>query len=510
VAGGSHELVVMDADGGGERTLVRPQGAAQPRGFAQHLAWSPDGTRVAYDDLGPSLAIADVATGAVVRIDEASSASWSPDGRLAYTAGEGAEHALFVANGDGSEPRRLLTRPGYALAPPQWSPSGRWMVYGDSRDLYRIAPDGTGGRRLTRNRDDERYPSWSPDGRRIAFFNTSEDGRRTALRVIDPTGRRLASVNVAPPSLYGGRPSWTPDGSRLAFLTIRGLRVVRLAGARVTGLVTPPAARGLTSPAEWARDGRRLLFSGHMTYTDREFYAVRPDGSGLRQLTHNAVDDRDPAWSPDGRRIVFVRPGGIHVAGADGRSVRRLTDRRGDGGPVWSPDGRRIAFTRGGRVWLMGADGRRERALAAATTLGSALSWSPDGTRVVTSDRGSVYAVDVASGRRTQLTRSDLDLAPAWSPDGRRIVFSGYRDERYFRDPEAWGLFELAPDGSGFRKLVTGYFHNVAWSPDGAQLVFQSYGMLWRANADGTGVTRIIGDGTGRAEGWNERPSWGP
>jgi TolB protein len=158
----------------------------------------------------------------------------------------------------------------------------------------------------------------------------------------------------------------------------------------------------------------------------------------------------------------------------------------------------------------MDADGRRERALPTATTLGRTVSWSPDGTRIVASYRGSVYVVEIASGRRTQLTRSTLDLAPAWSPDGRRIVFSGYRDERYFRDPEAWGLFEIAANGSGVRKLLTGYHHNAAWSPDATRLVFQSYGVLWRANADGTGLARVLGDNTSPEEGWNERPSWGP
>ena len=504
------ELVVMGANGSGQRTLVRQPEGAKPISARHGLAWSSDGTRVAFLELGPTIGVADVETGAVRHIDNALVPSWSPDGRrLVYEDTSAVQPGLIVANTAGTEARRLVTvSEGTDLAP-QWSPSGRWIVYRNLSDLRLIAPDGTGGRHLTRDGAFEQLPSWSPDGRRIAFFRTSADGRRSTVRVVDVGGRTLADVVAPAPTGHGSRPAWTRDGKRLLLVTSGALRVVRVADGRVTRIVPPPAAKGVTGPADWARDGR-LLLSGHMTLTDRELYTIRPDGAGLRRLTHNAVDDRDPSWSPDGRRIVFVRPGGIHVARADGRGVAQLTSRRGDAGPAWSPDGRRIAFTRDGRVWLMDADGRRERALAGATTLGSSVSWSPDGSRIVLSDRGSVYVVDVAGGRRTQLTRFDLDLAPAWSPDGSRIVFSAYRDERYFRDPEAWGLFEVAADGSGFHKLLTGYYHNVAWSPDATQLVFQSYGVLWRANADGTGLVRVIGDNSAPAEGWNERPSWGP
>ena len=505
------ELVVIRADGSGQRTLVQQPDGAQPISPRHGLVWSPDGTRVAFLELGPTIGIADVEAGAVARIENAYAPSWSPDGRrLVYEDTSAARPALVVANADGTETRRLVpVFEGSGLAPPQWSPSGRWIVYRDASGLRLIAPDGTAGRRLTRDRAFERLPSWSPDGRWIAFFRASGEGGPWSLRVVDLGGRTVANVVVPPAAEGGGRPAWSQDGTRMLLGTRAGLRVFRVADGRLTRIVPPTAAKALTSRADWARDGR-LLFSGHMTYTDRELYTVRPDGSELRRLTENAVEDRDPAWSPDGRRIVFVRPGGIHVARADVRDIAQLTRRRGDAGPAWSPDGRRVAFTRAGRVWLVDADGGRERAVAGATTRGSAVSWSPDGSRIVMSDRGSVYVVDIAGGRKTRLTNSDIDLAPAWSPDGKRIVLTGYRDERRFRDPEAWGLFEFAPDGSGFRRLLTGYYHNAAWSTDASQLVFQSFGVLWRANADGTGLARVIGDSSAPSEGWNERPSWGP
>jgi TolB protein len=259
-------------------------------------------------------------------------------------------------------------------------------------------------------------------------------------------------------------------------------------------------------------------------------------GDPERRLTTVPADDGQSAWSPDGRRIAFKsrrdRNNELYVMNWDGSDQTRLTNtfQVSEGQPAWSPDGRRLLYrqtadnpiVQNADIWQIDVNPASPNPRPVLQRTGDERypSYSPDGTKIVF--RGDLDLIDHSGDEElfvmnadgtnvVQLTRNAVfDSGPAFSPDGRRIVFSGYRDGRYFRDPEAWGLFELAPDGTGLRRLLRGYYHNAAWSPDGMQLVFQSYGVLWRANADGTGLARVIGDGTGRAEGWNERPSWGP
>jgi Tol biopolymer transport system component len=101
--GRERELVVTSPDGRNEHTVIRQPVGAPPIWTFQGLAWSPDGTRIAFVELGPTIAIADVGTGAVVRIEQAHSPSWSPDGRgLVYEDAASAQRALLVANADGS------------------------------------------------------------------------------------------------------------------------------------------------------------------------------------------------------------------------------------------------------------------------------------------------------------------------------------------------------------------------------------------------------------------------
>ena len=145
-------------------------------------------------------------------------------------------------------------------------------------------------------------------------------------------------------------------------------RVVAIAAAIVAGaalLATPalgigdrllsliqgkPSPLDVQAPA-WSRDGRTIVF---VSWRDGngEVYAMDADGSEPRNLTQHPAKDVRPAWSPDGRRIAFVsrRDGNseVYVMNADGSGKRNLTrNRASDDYPTWSPDGRRIAFLRG-------------------------------------------------------------------------------------------------------------------------------------------------------------------
>ncbi len=127
-------------------------------------------------------------------------------------------------------------------------------------------------------------------------------------------------------------------------------------------------------------------------------------------------------------KLAFVRDGYIYVMNADGSKQRRLT--RGES-PAWSPDGRRLAYVRFGaaddvgEIWIANADGTGARKI----NFGFAPAWSPDGMKIAfaagESELGGILVMNADGGAVRQLTKLRANEGdPAWSPDGRKIAFS--------------------------------------------------------------------------------------
>jgi Tol biopolymer transport system component len=133
----------------------------------------------------------------------------------------------------------------------------------------------------------------------------------------------------------------------------------------------PPSARA-TREAAWSPDGRKILYvsRGRNTW---DLYVINVDGSGQRMLT--SVLSASAAWSPDGRKIAFRgrrKPDasrGLRVINADGSGKRRLARKGRD--PAWSPDGRTIAFADSATIYVVNADGTGQRGLADKTVAAS-------------------------------------------------------------------------------------------------------------------------------------------
>lgn len=176
-------------------------------------------------------------------------------------------------------------------------------------------------------------------------------------------------------------------------------------------------------------------------------YLMETDGSGLRPLTHGM----DPALSPDGRWVAFVRweePRGLYVIGVDGQEERLVYGAPQVRMPAWSPDGRKIAFTvqKGGKPERRFRFGDREFVIPADPYW--RLAW-----------------VDVETGEYHDLPSDLHSLAPAWSPDGRWLLYDG--DPGLQRLSVEVGEQELAVGG---RNLAS-----PAWSPDGQWVVYQGW-----------------------------------
>jgi Tol biopolymer transport system component len=201
-------------------------------------------------------------------------------------------------------------------------------------------------------------------------------------------------------------------------------------------LLAAPAAQAGSS----AKPGRIVFASERVMGVNTEIFAMNSDGSNPLRLTFNDDFDTDPAFSPDGRFVVFQRqplgPGQIWSMRTDGGGEVQLTDSSASNrNPTWSPDGRRIAFVseRDGHpeIYVMNSDGSGETRLTfdGTATEKGAPDWSPDGTEIAFFwDRdgdSDIYAIPAGGGpaREVVQTPTTDERRPAWTSTGASILY---------------------------------------------------------------------------------------
>ncbi len=298
--------------------------------------------------------------------------------------------------------------------------------------------------------------------------------------------------------------------------------------------------------------------------TTSAIFTVDSDGTDEFQVTHPPAGlvDRNPDVSPNGRRIVFQRQGetmdDIFVVNSDGSGLRQLTSTSfpegnclADSGecnvsPAWSPNGKRIVFGRAfGPVvddlvetfalFVMRADGTRVRQLTqlnppATGATGEDLEpqFSPDGTKVLFQrfnvrtarpvDGVALWILDLRTGRERRITPYGLQAGdtPDWSPDGKRILFH----DNLNRPDESANLYTIRPNGSHLKQLtfvddgVTRYLGS-SFSPDGRWITVGKRPATGGVEANAADVFVMRANGTQehpvtRTELYDSYPDWGP
>ena len=449
------------------------------------------------------------------RIGSGASPSWAPDSKaLAYSS----QDELFVRTADGH------TRRIGAGTHPLWAPRGHRIAYSideGSRTCF-VNADGARRRCLSDGGDGH----WSPDARRFAYSSSNGLGLATRNgRFIRRLTRRDRDRVVA----------WSEDSNAVvstgwreepydARQEIRVQRVDRIAPSRVIRIEPPN-----TNVLHVASHRGRIVYITSQWNNDLEVAVLTPGVRGVRALTQNLVQDQQPDWSPDGRRIIYSQSrrhahgfdgAALRLVHADGSNNRLLTN----GGlvsdlyPSWSPDGRRIAFLRfeegaDARIALLELHTGRLTLLPtpAAGTRVSRISWSPDArdllfeVRTNSSNRLWVLRLDDGSTRAFQ-TGCEESHTPEWSPSGDLIAFVGVNCPGDRRN----GTFVIGRDGTGLRWVAPNPGYNEwaqlalgSWSPDSTRLVIEIGGQLMVIDVRSRRTTRLT-----HSRSINVAPSW--
>jgi Tol biopolymer transport system component len=393
-------------------------------------------------------------------------AALSPDGkRVAFVAGSGTVMHLYVANVGGGTAKGLAVNvPGF-----------------------------------------QRWPRWSPDGRKIALFSDSR------IYDISADGSAPDRVLVAPDSgaMYAAFPAWSPDGTEIAYVQDGGVFVRPVRGGAARRLTSAPRT---PHSLEWSPDGRLIaLVSGNTEFAlgaypwvniasvgnagPSAIWVVSPRSGEATRITQGSTLNTSPVWMPDHRALLYIsnRDGARDVyrveldrRGRPASAPQRVTTGLGAHTISTSRDGRLMAYSNFrlvANIWSVTKAAGAGRAAGEATpvTRGTqsveGLALSPDGRWLAfDSDRSGnhhIYTVPATGGDAKQLTTGPVDeFMPHWSPDAKQIAFHAFTRDLARR------LEVVSADG-GAPVPVTATPRNQrrpAWSPDGRAMVFDAGG----------------------------------
>lgn len=548
---GVPSLVIIDAQGNQHGRLAIPGSLTYE--YTTPPSWSPDSQRlvIGYQDgatKAQTLAIVDVDAMTSTVLVPGTSPTWSPQGtwiayRRLYAPTVDSPVGVGLVHPDGSSDHQLtkVTGSDYAFAFPQWSEDEQYVTfyagYGGTpgHDVWVARADGTKEWAIGNEPREEYWPSFSPDGSRVAF-QRDLPGENLAFNyvVTDPDGSN--PVDIASPLLAPALPGvWAPDGTRILGIRPTDAKTIELYQVDPAGVAEPVVIpldtdwvnvswQRVAPPPTTDREPAPIARNGLIAFASSAGVETLDPDTGERQVVIPGEDLCCPVWAPNGSRFAYIDmtmcckaagtiEGTVHVANADGSGDVDVTLGRPiatsylSGGTYWSTDSRRLAYGAPDGddvvdVIEFGDDGGFTRSeVGGFDVVGidlDARRTSPDGLQSVDvccpseNTPGHLIRVD-AEGAEFRLTDGPLDdESPVWSPDGTQIAFT-----RIDQDTSGTKIMVIGADGSDLTTVLAlpvideapGWPASLEWSPDGTMLVvvpYRHYG-LFVVRADGSG-----------------------
>ncbi|MGD0167617.1 MAG: hypothetical protein ABSC51_10090 [Gaiellaceae bacterium] len=277
------------------------------------------------------------------------------------------------------------------------------------------------------------WPTWSPDGRYIAY---ATGGYASHISVISAAGGRVRRLTNG----SGQRPAWSPNGKTILYRSSAGFSVIPARGGKSRLLRSDDGAYG----AAWSPDGSRIAFT-HGLIGDRfafsfgsTLYVMHSDGSHVRRLLGHSCNPGTPAWSPDGKQLAFTCDDGLYAMRLRDGKLRRIavanyskdsySTAANSLTPSWSSDGRTIALS--GGIWGIELFQVDKKAVPKSILTGSFSSvivaaWSPDGRRLAYSisdnsdnsgNSGGLYVIEALKPEPTHVAPGLSGAPPQSAP----------------------------------------------------------------------------------------------
>ncbi|MEA3494010.1 MAG: Ig-like domain-containing protein [Candidatus Margulisiibacteriota bacterium] len=458
--------------------------------------------------------------------------AWSPDGtKLTCTSDRSGNNDIWIMDADGGN-QRQITSDNDSETSPAFSPDGQRIAYASNRtgelginkwNIWTVDLDGTNPAQITadENTAKDDYPSFSPDGKKIAF--ASDQSGNFDVWSVNLDGSSKAQITSS--SETETMPAWAPDALKIVYARDNDIYLRELSGGSEVNI-------GSGENPAWSRDGTEVVYNT----TDGKIYAkkvytgaltgvitqpiLNQTLTGLAEIRGTALDTNFESYqlefSPNSMPYSWTElansntPVSNGILGVwntadvqDGEYILRLTVNDKAGNSLQNS----VVVNADNDNWKLTITDLKQLTSDEAWDIEPA--WSPDGTKLAFSSiRSGNYEIWTMNANGTGLqnitNNSALDVKPSWSPDGTKVAFvsdrSGNKD-----------IWVANADGSGVPlqlTVLTIVDTNPTWAPDGSKIAFASDRSgnfdIWLVNSDGTGTPAKLTSG----EAFDKEPSW--